>query len=132
ARVGLYGGLRYAELLVLRALALGGQVVVQTGRPQSWEPFVRGVSGPGEALLLAPANRPVELPAATPLVPQLVVTDIGPVGAQRVPVIESAWRATVVVRDDLGPSDTDILARADLVLLPALSAPEAELAGRPL
>jgi type VII secretion protein EccE len=131
-RVGLYGGLRYAELLVLRALALGGQVVVQTGRPQAWEPFLRGASGPGEALTLVAANRPVDLPPATPLGPQLVVTDIGPVGAQRVPVVESAWRATVVVRDDLGPADTDILARADLVLLPSLSAPEAELAGRAL
>jgi hypothetical protein len=131
-RVALYGGMRYAELLVLRALALGGQVVVQTGRPQAWEPFLRGVSGPGEALTLSAPNRPVELPAASPLAPQLVVTDIGPVGAQRVPAVEAAWRATVVVRDDLGPADADVLARADVVLLPALSAPEAELAGRAL
>lgn len=131
-RVALYGGLRYAELLVLRALALGSRVVVQTGRPQAWEPFLRGVSGPGEALTLAPPNRPVELVPATPLRPQLVVTDIGPVGAQRIPVVEAAWRAAVVVRDDLGPADTDVLARADLVLLPPLTAPESELAGNAL
>jgi hypothetical protein len=124
----LFGGLRYAELVVLRALALGGQVVVQTGRPQAWEPFLRGVSGPGEALSLAPPNRPLELPPASPLRPQLVLVDVGPVGAMGVPVVEAAWRATLVLRDDLAPPDADILARADLVLIPPLSAPEAELA----
>jgi hypothetical protein len=131
-RVALFGGLRYAELVVLRALALGGRVVVQTGRPQAWEPFVRGVSGPGDALGIAPPNRPLELPPASPLQPQLVLVDVGPVGAMGVPVVEAAWRATLVLRDDLAPHDADILARADLVMVPPLSAPEAEIAGNAL
>lgn len=131
-RVALFGGLRYAQLTALRALALGGQVVVQTGRPQVWEPFIRGVSGSGDALTLAPPNRALEFTVATPLQPQLIVVDVGPVGATGVPVVEAAWRATLVVRDDLAPHDIDILARADLVLLPPLSAPEAEIAGNAL
>jgi hypothetical protein len=131
-RVALFGGLRYAQLTALRALALGGQVVVQTGRPQVWEPFIRGVSGSGDALTLAPPNRALEFAAATPLLPQLIVVDVGPVGATGVPVVEAAWRATLVVRDDLAPHDIDILARADLVLLPPLSPPEAEIAGNAL
>jgi type VII secretion protein EccE len=131
-RVALFGGLRYAQLTALRALALGSQVVVQTGRPQVWEPFVRGVSGSGDALTLAPPNRALEFAAATPLLPQLIVVDVGPVGATGVPVVEAAWRATLVVRDDLAPHDVDILARADLVLLPPLSPPEAEIAGNAL
>ncbi|MDT5037924.1 MAG: hypothetical protein QOE03_3109 [Micromonosporaceae bacterium] len=131
-RMALFGGLRYAQLVALRALALGAQVVIQTGRPQPWEPFMRGVSGPGEALTLAPPNRPIELASATPLSPQLVIVDVGPVGATGVPVVEAAWRATLVVRDDLAPHDLDILVRADVVVLPALSAPEAEIAGTAL
>jgi type VII secretion protein EccE len=131
-RAALFGGLRYAQLVALRALALGGQVVVQTGRPQAWEPFIRGVSGPGEALTLAPPNRPLEFAPASPLQPQLIIVDVGPVGAMGVPVVEAAWRATLVVRDDLAPHDIDILARADLVLLAPLSQPEAEIAGNAL
>jgi type VII secretion protein EccE len=131
-RMALFGGLRYTQLVALRALALGAQVVIQTGRPQSWEPFMRGVSGPGEALALAPPNRSIELAPATPLSPQLIIVDVGPVGATGVTVVEAAWRATLVVRDDLAPHDLDILARADVVVLPALSAPEAEIAGTAL
>jgi type VII secretion protein EccE len=128
-RVALFGGARYAQLLVLRALALGAQVVVQTGRPHAWEPFARGLSGSGDALTVTPTNRPVELGPPTPLRPQLVIVDVGPVGAMGVPVAEAAWRAVLFLRDELAAPDVDVLARADLVVLPPLSAPEAEIAG---
>jgi type VII secretion protein EccE len=128
-RVALFGGARYAQLMALRALALGAQVVVQTGRPHAWEPFARGVSGSGDALTVAPANRPLDLGPPTPLRPQLVIVDVGPVGAMNVPVPEAAWRAVLVLRDELATPDVDVLARADLVVLPPLSAPEAEIAG---
>ncbi|HEV7896490.1 MAG TPA: type VII secretion protein EccE [Planosporangium sp.] len=128
-RVGLFGGLRYAQLVALRALALGAQVVVQTGRPQAWEPFDRGIGGSGNELTIAAPNRPLELPPPTPLQPQLIIVDVGPVGAMAIPVVEAAWRATMVVRDELASHDMDVLARADLVMLSPLSAPEAEIAG---
>jgi type VII secretion protein EccE len=128
-RVALFGGMRYAQLMALRGLALGAQVVVQTGRPQAWEPFVRGVGSPNDTLTVAPTNRPLELGLATPLQPQLIIVDVGPVGAMGVPVVEAAWRAVLVVRDELASHDMDVLARADLVLLAPLSAPEAEIAG---
>ncbi|GAA1802687.1 hypothetical protein GCM10009835_21910 [Planosporangium flavigriseum] len=128
-RAALFGGVRYAHLVVLRALALGAQVVVQTGRPQTWEPFDRAIGGAGNALTILPLDRPVELPPATPLQPQLVIVDVGPVGGMAMPVVEAAWRAVLVLRDELASHDLDILARADLVLLPPLSVPEAEIAG---
>jgi hypothetical protein len=131
-RVALFGGVRYAQLVALRALALGAQVVVQTSRPQAWEPFVRGVSGSGDALTVAPTNRPMELGFASPLQPQLVLVDVGPVGAVGAPTGEAAWRAVLVVRDELASHDMDVLARADLVVLPPLSVPEAEIAGHAL
>ncbi|NJC82046.1 type VII secretion protein EccE [Planosporangium mesophilum] len=128
-RVGLFGGVRYAQLVALRALALGAQVIVQTGRPQMWEPFDRGIGGSGNELTIAAPNRPLDLTPPTPLQPQLIIVDVGPVGAMAIPVVESAWRATMVVRDELASHDMDVLARADLVLLSPLSAPEAEIAG---
>jgi type VII secretion protein EccE len=128
-RVALFGGVRYAQLMALRALALGARVIVQSGRPQAWEPFVRGVSGSSDALTIAPTNRPLDLGLATPMQPQLIIIDVGPVGAVGVPVVEAAWSAVLVVRDELASHDMDVLARADLVLLPPLSAPEAEIAG---
>ncbi|WP_240942094.1 type VII secretion protein EccE [Planosporangium thailandense] len=75
-RVALFG-LRYAQLLALRALALGARVVVWTGRPQAWEAFARGVSGSGDALAVLPTNRALELGPASPLLPQLVIVDAG-------------------------------------------------------
>jgi type VII secretion protein EccE len=130
-RAALIGGLRCAETLVLRAIAVGAQVIVQSGRPHAWEPFLRGLSG-GEPITLVPPGRIVEPVPATPVQPQLLVIDVGPVGATGVPVVESAWRATLLVRDDLTTADLDILARADLALLQPLSAREAALASTAL
>ncbi|GHJ57103.1 hypothetical protein Nm8I071_64100 [Nonomuraea sp. TT08I-71] len=53
-RLLLVGGVRAAQLLALRALALGARVAVQTTRPRVWEPFVRGVGAPGGAVPLVP------------------------------------------------------------------------------
>jgi type VII secretion protein EccE len=58
-RVLLVGGVRAAQLLALRAMALGALVVVQTARPRVWEPFVRGVGAPGGTIPLIPPGRPV-------------------------------------------------------------------------
>jgi hypothetical protein len=127
----LVGGLRCAHLVVFRALATGAQVIVQTGRPQAWERFVRGVSGPGDALFLVGPNRPADLGPATALRPQLVVVDTGTPGAG-VPVAESPWRTSLLVFDEVGAADADDLYRADLALLQPLRASEAALVGSAL
>jgi type VII secretion protein EccE len=129
-RVMLVGGVRAAQLVVLRALALGARVVVQTARPGSWEPFVRGVGGPGETIPLVPPGAPVGGPPGTPLRPRLVVVDVGPVAADQQP--GPGWQATLVVRDELGPVDVDALSRSDLVMLQPLGPDEAALAGAAL
>jgi type VII secretion protein EccE len=122
-RVVLVGGLRLAQLVVLRTLALGAHVVVRTGRPHAWEPFQRAI---GDSPLFGPVEP--DQPAS-PLRPHLVVVDSGPPAAPAVPSNEAAWRATLLVRDELGAADADALARADLVLLQPLTAAEAALAG---
>ncbi len=148
-RALLVGGVRAAELFTLRALALGVHVLVHTGRPYAWEPFLRAVSLPSDAIALVafdqsgpaasvaahdpvrPPRRPVALPPAGPLAPQLVIVDVGPPGSHPVPD-EAAWRTTLVVRDDLTDADLDTLARADLVVLQPLHPDEAALAGAAL
>jgi len=128
-RVLLIGGVRVAELVTLRALALGVHVLVQTGRPYAWEPFLRAVSLPSDAIALVPPGQPAALPPAGPLAPQLVVVDVGPVHGEPDGAL---WRTTMLVRDDLAATDLDPLARADLVVLQPLRPGEAALAGATL
>ncbi|MEU8218247.1 type VII secretion protein EccE [Micromonospora taraxaci] len=129
-RVLLVGGVRAAQLMALRALALGALVVVQTSRPRAWEPFVRGVGAPGGTIPLIPPGRPVAEGVGSALRPLLLVVDAGPVPADAEP--GPPWRATLVVRDELTPADVDTLSRADLALLQPLNAAEAALAGTAL
>ncbi|NES26253.1 type VII secretion protein EccE [Micromonospora terminaliae] len=129
-RLLLVGGVRAAQLLTLRALALGARVAVQTTRPRVWEPFVRGVGTPGGAVPLVPPGRPVGGAPGTPLRPLLLVVDAGPVPAETGPA--AAWQSVLVVRDELTPADTATLARADLAVLQPLDPGEAELAGAAL
>lgn len=129
-RALLVGGVRAAQLIALRAMALGARVVVQTARPQAWEPFVRGAAVPGESIAVVPPGRAFEIAPGSALHPLLVVVDVGPVGADNRP--GAGWQATLVVRDDFGPADVDVASRADLLLLQPLRPAEATLVGSAL
>jgi type VII secretion protein EccE len=129
----LVGDLRAAQLVTMRALALGAQVVVQTARPYAWEPFVRGVSAPGSVVDLGPPGRPaptLAVPGA-PLRPQLVVLDAGPVPGEA-PVPVAPWRTVLVIRDELTPVDQDALGRVDLAVLSPMPAEQAMIASAAL
>jgi type VII secretion protein EccE len=129
-RAVVVGGMTATQLLVFRAMGLGARIVVQTARPQAWEPFVRSASAPGEAIALMPPGRPIGGPPPGPLRPLLVVVDVGTVAADRTP--GPGWQATLVVRDDLTPADVDAIGHADLVVLQPLPPEEAALAGAAL
>jgi type VII secretion protein EccE len=129
-RALLVGGVRCAQLIALRAMALGARVVVQSARPQAWSPFVRGAAVPGESIAVIPPGRAVEIPPGSPLHPLLVVVDVGPVGADTRP--GAGFQATLVVRDDFSPADVDVASRADLLVLQPLHPDEATLVGATL
>ena len=129
-RAVLIGGVRCAQLLALRAMAIGARVVVQTARPHAWEPFIRGAAVPGESISVLPPGRAVEIPPGSALHPLLVVVDIGPVGADNRP--GAGWQATLVVRDDFSRADADAASRADLLLVQPLRPEEAALVGSTL
>lgn len=126
-RALLVGGVPLAQLMTMRAMAVGARVVVQTARPQAWEPFVRGAAVPGEAIAVVPPGRAIEIAPGSAIHPLLVVVDIGPVGADNRP--GAGWQATLVVRDDFGPADVDVASRADLLMLQPLRPEEAGLIG---
>jgi hypothetical protein len=121
------GGVRCAQLLTLRAMALGARVVVRTARPRAWEPFVRGAAVPGESIAVVPPGRTVQTAPASALHPLLIVVDLGPVGPDDEP--GAAWQATLVVRDEFSAADVDAASRADLLVLQPLRAEEATLLG---
>ncbi|KXK62613.1 type VII secretion protein EccE [Micromonospora rosaria] len=129
-RIVLVGGVRAAQLMALRAMALGARVVVQTSRPRAWESFVRGVGSPGGTIPVLPPGRAPGGPPGSPLRPLLLVVDAGPVPADAGP--GPAWQTSLVVRDELTVADVDPLGRADLAVLQPLDAGEAALAGTAL
>ncbi|WP_233196786.1 type VII secretion protein EccE [Verrucosispora sp. ts21] len=129
-RVMIVGGVRAAQLVTMRAMALGSRVVVQTTRPQLWQPFVRGVGTPGEPIPLLPPGRQIETGPGTPLSPVLVVLDAPPPTGGPRP--GAAWQTTLLVRDELTPADADALGRSDLAVLQPLSRTEAGIAGAAL
>ena len=124
------GGVRCAQLIALRAMALGARVVVQTARPHAWDPFVRGAAVPGEAISVVAPGRTLEPPPGTELHPLLVVVDVGPVPPDSRP--GAGWQATLVVRDELAAADVDVAGRADLLVMQPLRPDEAALAGSAL
>jgi hypothetical protein len=77
-------------------------------------------------MMLLPPGRLPAGPAPDPLQPLLLVVDVGPVAADRTP--GPAWRAVLVVRDDLSPADVDAVGYADVVVLQPLRTDEAALA----
>lgn len=129
-RIVLVGGIRIAQLVALRALALGARVVVQTGRPRLWERFVRGVGVPGGTITMLPPGRPPGGAPASPLRPLLLVVDAGPAPADDAP--GPGWQTTLVLRDELTPTDGGLLTRADLAVLQPLDRAEAAVAGTAL
>jgi type VII secretion protein EccE len=123
-RIVLIGGAPVAQILAVRAMALGAHVLVQTTRPWAWEAFSRGLGGGAPLTVMAPG--PVTVPPGQPLHPLLTIVDAGPVAADRSP--GSPWHSTLVLRDDLSPVDIDVLGRADLALLQPLHPAEAGVA----
>jgi type VII secretion protein EccE len=126
-RAVLLGGLRAAQVLILRGLAVGAQVSVETARPLAWEPFLRAVSLPTGAVTVRPPGSPPPPVPVGPPAPQLLVLDAGPAPVAAVP--SAPWRATVVLREHVSAGDAAELDGADLVILQQLSPDEATLVG---
>ncbi|MET7420296.1 type VII secretion protein EccE [Dactylosporangium sp. NPDC005555] len=74
------------------------------------------------------AGPPSAAPRPAPATSAAAAASVAAAAAAASMVIESAWRATLVIRDELTPGDADLLTRADLVFLQPLTPPEAVIA----
>jgi hypothetical protein len=117
------GGLRCAQLLVYRAIAVGAQANVQSGRQGAWREISRAVPPP--SIRFTAPGAPLDVPA-TPFSPQMLVNDAGQTGHRQ--EAHSGWQATLTVLDELNTWDVEALGRADLVLMQPLSPAEAKTA----
>lgn len=119
------GGVRFAQLIAFRALAIGAHVLVQTDRPHAWASFA------GDCDLdwgndTAAADLHHESPAAS-YEPQLVIVDTDATADAPPPPVR-AWSTVLTVRSHLSGWDTAALGRADVALLQRLSPEEANVA----
>ena len=126
-RLVVVGGLRFAQMIAFRALALGARVVIQSARPAAWSAFAQATAGRTDAVQLVPPGTALDQ-SPTQTRPRLVVLDSGPsVGGQEA-VRATGWSVTMSVREELTAWDVDVLSVADLVLMQPLTPTEAELA----
>lgn len=120
------GSLALAQVLCLRALAVGAHVLVQTARPDSWERLVR-LGAPGRSMVQLTEHAAEDQPGTAGR-PRLLLVDSE--STADVEVRRGAqWTATVTLHDQITPLNVASLASADLVLLQGLSLAEARLAG---
>jgi hypothetical protein len=120
------GGLACAQLLVLRLVAFGTRVAVQTVRESDWQMFMQRTGmGPSYVIFMPPGVR--RPPTATARRPEVIVVDVGPVTWTNVSPTGS-WQTTMVVRHELAQPDTDLVGNAHLVVMQQLTEPEATIA----
>jgi hypothetical protein len=124
------GGICLAQLLSMRAMALGAQVLVETTRPSAWEPFLRGLgAGPDIVAMTLPGHQPAHPPSLTR--PQLILLDAGVTVGQDLRATLPR-RAVIVLREELTAWDIDAIDGADAVVMQRLTEAEAALAAATL
>jgi hypothetical protein len=130
--VAVIGDLQLAQILVLRAAALGARVVVETARGDEWDPLLLGsgldasrfvVQSVGQATGHAFGHSPAAA-TPTPTAPLLVLRDCG----ARPPYTATPhgpWTTVLTLLPYLDPRAAGQLAAADLVGLQRVTGAEA-------
>jgi hypothetical protein len=124
----LIGGLYLAQLLALRATAIGARVVVETARPEVWGPVAQNAGGGRQVVAVVPVRRVGAL-GASAASPVLLIRDCGAL-PPRTSVQKSSWQTTLTLLPYLDPGFAGHLLSADLVAVQQVSPQEAQLAAR--
>ncbi len=121
------GSLPLAQLVAFRALGIGAQLFVETGRPAAWSHFAResGLDWGASHISTQVGHSQRGTPDQSQL---LIVDSESSVVAEAEERTVGAWSAVLTVRSQLSGWDTTELARADLVVMQRLSEVEASLA----
>ncbi|MFE9428866.1 hypothetical protein ACFYNO_38645 [Kitasatospora sp. NPDC006697] len=126
--VVLVGGVWTAQILALRAAAVGARVAVETARPQFWAPLAQAAGGGQPCVTVHQIGR-LGAQGASVAAPVLVVRDLGP-RPPRSRLSATPWQSTLTLLPYLGPNAARVLNAADLVGVQRVSPQEAELVGR--
>jgi hypothetical protein len=128
--VALVGGVWTAQVMALRAAAIGARVAVETARPQIWAPLAQAAGGGQPCVTVHQIGR-LGAQGASVSAPVLVVRDLGP-RPPRSRLSATPWQSTLTLLPFLGPNAARVLNSADLVGVQRVSPQEAELIGRVL
>ncbi|WPO71008.1 hypothetical protein [Streptomyces sp. KN37] len=124
------GGLWTAQVIALRAAAVGARVAVETGRAGAWAQLVQalGVGPSGMAVHDVGRVPPQGASAGSPV---LVVRDCG-MRPPRGRVVAGPWQSVLTVLPYLSPVAPRLMRQARLVGVQRVSPDEATLIGREL
>ena len=128
--VVLVGGIWTAQLLALRAAAIGARVVVETARGSSWSPLAQAAGG-GQACVTVHQVGRIGPQGASVTTPVLVVRDCGARPA-RCRLSPGPWQTMLTLLPFLDPAFERLLTAADVVGVQRVAPEEAELVGRAL
>jgi hypothetical protein len=126
----LVGTLYVAQILALRCAAVGARVIVETGRPDEWDPVLLHSGLDRSRLAVQPVGRPVGhpgWPAPTLATPLLVLRDCG----ARPPYASmprGPWTSIVTLLPYFDPRTAGYLRDADLVGMQRMPREEAAMA----
>lgn len=121
------GHLGLAQLISFRALALGAQLVVATGRPSAWGPLAHAAAATSEGAveIVQPHAQPERFGSS--LRPFLFVDDSYSTAAVGSTPTMPGWSTVLTVREQLTSWDAAALGRADLIVAQALPPAESAL-----
>jgi hypothetical protein len=122
-RLAVVGGDWLAQVLCLRAFALGGRIMVRTGTPGRWQALRDALAVAPGGLDLMAESTPPDLRAG-PASPLLLLDDIA--GHQPIPEL-AAWGTQVSLVRHATAQNVGVLQDADAVLTQRLGADEADI-----
>lgn len=118
--------LSLVQVLVVRSLALGAQVVVQTTRPAAWSTFAQLAAGRTGSVSVV--DQPGTLRPGTLAVPQLLVVDDEAGGGD--PHRVGAWATQLTLVESMSRWNAAGVGNADVVLTQGLGLSSAQVVGR--
>lgn len=124
----LVGGAWMAQVIALRAAAIGARVAVETARPQLWSPMAQAAGG-GQPCVTVHQVRRLAQQGPSPASPVLIIRDLG-TRPPRSRITSAPWQSVLTLLPYLGPTAPRLLANADIVGVQRISPQEAEVVGK--
>lgn len=126
--VVLVGGTWMAQVIALRAAAIGARVAVETARPQLWAPMAQAAGGGQQCVTVHQVGR-IAPQGPSPASPVLIIRDLG-IRPPRSRLTTAPWQSVLTLLPYLGPTAPRLLGNADVVGVQRISPQESEIVGR--